>query len=175
MIHLIYPSLNKVRIVDLGSGEGKFKKLLERKGAVVLGVDKEGGDIKHDLNEPLPFRDKEFDLVVSLAVLEHLEKPEVFLREVKRIAHAGVLTTPHGRSKRLLEFLAGLGLINREHIKDHKRYWTQKELKEYGFNTLLFSAGFNILFWFDERGCTVYDNSVYLSEFVPERTGSSTG
>lgn len=168
-INQLYPSLSGVKVLELGCSSGRFKRLLEKEGAQVLGVDKEGGDLCLDLNEPLPFKDREFDLVVSLAVLEHLEKPEVFLREVRRVALAGVLTTPHKRSEKVLSLLANLGLINREHIKDHKRYFTQEELRSYGFDTLLFEAGFNILFWFDERRHPVFDNSVYLSEFVPKR------
>lgn len=142
-------SLKGKRIVDLGAGTGEFASFLRSKGCYVLTVDKVGGDVITDLNCRLPFKDDEFDVAFSLAVVEHLENPYLFLAEVKRIAKVCVLTTPHKRAEPVLKWLAKLKLINEEHVKDHKYYFTEEELRLLGFETTTFEFGLNILFWKD--------------------------
>jgi ubiquinone/menaquinone biosynthesis C-methylase UbiE len=39
--------------------------------------------------EQLPFPDRTFDLVMSVAVLEHVRRPEVYLREAFRVLRPG--------------------------------------------------------------------------------------
>lgn len=110
-------------------------------------MDKVNADFMWDLNYELPFKNKEFDLAISTAVIEHLENPWLFLEEFKRIAKVCIGTTPHKRAKPILETLAKLNLINKEHIQDHKRYFTPKELKQLGFECKTFELGMNIIFW----------------------------
>lgn len=141
-------SLERKRIVDLGGGGGELKKILEKKGAKVITVDKENADIIWDLNKPLPFKDKEFDISISLATVEHLENPYLFLNEMKRIADISVGTTPHKKSKPLLELLAFMNIVNKDHIKDHKIYMSEDSLKNFSFNVELFELGMNILFYY---------------------------
>ncbi len=87
-----------------------------------------------DLNGPIQLGDASVDVALSLAVLEHLDKPEVFLRELYRIVRPGgvvLLTTPGPTSKPLLEFLAfRLGIIDRHEIADHKQYFSSEMLKD---------------------------------------------
>jgi ubiquinone/menaquinone biosynthesis C-methylase UbiE len=55
--------------------------------------------------EHLPFAAQSFDLIVCLWVLEHLESPEVVLREVRRVLRPGghfVFLTPNLRNPLLL-------------------------------------------------------------------------
>jgi SAM-dependent methyltransferase len=42
----------------------------------------------------LPFRDKSFDYVICVHVLEHVQQPELLLREMQRVARAGYIETP---------------------------------------------------------------------------------
>lgn len=61
-----------------------------------------------DLNKRFPYEDKEFDGVVAVEIIEHLENPRHFLRECERIAREfAVVTTPNCCSpeskKRFLE------------------------------------------------------------------------
>ncbi|MEM0333007.1 MAG: methyltransferase domain-containing protein [Candidatus Aenigmatarchaeota archaeon] len=139
--------LENKKVVDLGGGNGYFKKLLIKQGAKVTTVDIANADVKADLNKRLPFEDKEFDIAFSLAVVEHLYNPYLFLEEMKRISYIQIGTTPHKRSKRILDFLASINVINKEHIKDHKIYLTEKELNKVGYNTETFEFGMNILFY----------------------------
>jgi SAM-dependent methyltransferase len=64
--------------------------------------------------------DKTFDLVVSVEVLEHVEKDELFVSEVFRVLKPGgifLMTTPNGD-----------WVINRN--PDHKRHYKRTELKQ---------------------------------------------
>lgn len=44
--------------------------------------------------ESLPFKDKEFDYVISCHVLEHVENPVKFLSEIFRVGKRGYIETP---------------------------------------------------------------------------------
>lgn len=87
-----------------------------------------------NLNEPLSLQDQSIDVALSLAVLEHLDKPEVFLSEVHRVLKPGgtvLLTTPGPTSQPLLEFLAyRLHIIDEHEIRDHKHYFSSQELRD---------------------------------------------
>jgi len=98
------------KVLDLGCGDGALSYLLQRRGALVTGVDNEqqGLDFaQKNVSEAkfvnasaydLPFPDESFDLVVSSELIEHLDRPETMLSETKRVLKpAGrlVLTTPH--------------------------------------------------------------------------------
>lgn len=60
------------------------------------------GDVKvyphqtlvHADGENLPFQDKEFDYVICNQVLEHVDNPEKFIRELTRVAYRGYIETP---------------------------------------------------------------------------------
>jgi SAM-dependent methyltransferase len=45
--------------------------------------------VSHDLNEPLPYEDASFDVVHSNQVIEHLEKTDVFVKEIRRVLKPG--------------------------------------------------------------------------------------
>ena len=49
--------------------------------------------VKLDLKE-LPFKDKEFDFVIASHVLEHVDDPEYFIKELERISNKGYLEVP---------------------------------------------------------------------------------
>lgn len=77
--------------------------------------------------------DNSVDIVLSLAVIEHLNSPENYLSEIYRIMSPGgyaVLTTPSTYGKPVLETLAALRLIAKEEIDDHKIYYNKKTLTE---------------------------------------------
>jgi len=80
---------------------------------------------KANLNEPLPLKDNSLDAVLSLATLEHLDEPDLHLREIHRTLKPEgtlLLTTPSPRGKPVLEFLAyRLKIIDRREIEDHRQ------------------------------------------------------
>ena len=78
------------KVLDLGAGNGKTKSLFSEKWEWV-GIDIEpvnefvkSGDA-HDLNFP----NNHFDLVISVAVFEHLHSPWIAAKEVSRILKKG--------------------------------------------------------------------------------------
>ena len=70
--------------------------------------------IRADLNGPTPFPAKNFDVVVAIEIIEHLENPRRVLRELSRIVKPGgllVISTPNSESLRSL-----LSLVIRGHF-----------------------------------------------------------
>ena len=87
-----------LKILDSGCGEGYVSRELARRGHKVVGIDMSQYIIKAAKeatvgNEEylrsnvanMPFRDESFDCVVSNFLLVELEKPEAFIKEVRRV------------------------------------------------------------------------------------------
>lgn len=132
-------------VLDLGCGyDGLLLRLLEPKISRGVGVDisvrKEKISpklrlIQHDLNQALPLGNEQFDVVISLANLEHLENYHGNFLEMHRVIKPGgflLLTTPTPLAKPVLEFLSyDLKIISEEEIRDHKVYFNRKMLESY--------------------------------------------
>ena|SRR3990172_3969310 len=150
IMHRISP---KSEILDLGCGyNANFLRSIESKISYGVGIDISvnkninGGKIKlleHDLSHQLPIPEKRFDIVTSLANLEHLNNPEIVFGEIYRVLKVGgllFLTTPSIYAKPVLEFLSfELKLISEHEIRDHKNYFNRQILADYcksvGFHT----------------------------------------
>ncbi|MCK5320167.1 class I SAM-dependent methyltransferase [Candidatus Parcubacteria bacterium] len=89
--------------------------------------------IESSMEKKLPLQDSSFNIVLSTAVIEHLNNYELALKEIYRILKSGgylFLTTPSPQAKPILEFLAfKLKIIDDLEIKDHKRYFSSQQLK----------------------------------------------
>lgn len=94
------------RVLDLGAGPGAMSARLRGLGYAVSACDMfpemfaaEGIECrKVDAEKPLPYGDGEFDLVIALEVVEHLESHRVLFTEVSRILRPGgvfVFSTPN--------------------------------------------------------------------------------
>ena len=78
-------------------------------------------------------RDDSVDLVTCVAVIEHVDRPDVLLAEAHRVLRPGgtlVVTTPSEQAKPVLEHLfVRLRLIDPQEILDHKRYYSPATLR----------------------------------------------
>ena len=109
------------RVLDLGCRYGALTRAYAE-GNDVVGVDvdrealaeaaKLGIETRRaDVDEPLPFSDESFDVVVAGELLEHVRDPQRLVMEARRVLRAGgtfVGSVPNAfRLKNRLRFLAG--------------------------------------------------------------------
>jgi ubiquinone/menaquinone biosynthesis C-methylase UbiE len=100
------------RVLELGCGTGRMLPTLLERASALAAVDgypellaearrrAPHAVLVHGPLDALPFADAQFDLVLALDVLEHVE-PDALLREARRVAAPGgamLLTVPSGRA-----------------------------------------------------------------------------
>ena len=97
-------------LLELGCGEGRGVELLAPLASSYIGIDK----IKPIVDElrkkfpdyefldgvfpPFPFKENQFDTIVTFQVIEHVKKDEEFIREIHRVLKPGgtaLITTPN--------------------------------------------------------------------------------
>ena len=129
-------------VLDFGGNDGELGRFVSGKYTI----------INYDHTE---LEKNSYDTIVSLAVIEHIDKDEVFkifkiFKKVLKTNGLIYLTTPTPSSKIILETLANIGLLERQNILEHKYYWNEKDIsdlaKETGFAVKeyqKFQFGFN--------------------------------
>lgn len=98
-VHQVVEQLPRGSLLDVGAGEGAFSLWAARHGFDVTAIDAapehfRGGPIRcldADLGQRWPIEDAQFDSVVAIEVIEHVENHYHFLRECCRVVK------PHGR------------------------------------------------------------------------------
>lgn len=162
----VLKELGVKRVLDLGSGNGKFCSELYRAGYEAVGVeyDKEGVNIARSNYPDVHFynygvqddpadllaQERSFDAVVSTEVIEHLFSPHLLPVYAKAVLRDGgylIVSTPyHGYLKNL-----ALSVLNKwdshhtvlwhgGHIKFWSRATLTKLLEEKGFDVISFSG-----------------------------------
>jgi 2-polyprenyl-3-methyl-5-hydroxy-6-metoxy-1,4-benzoquinol methylase len=109
-------------ILDFGGNKGELRKHVKGK---YTGVNYNYSKLKN----------RRFDTIVSLAVIEHMEVTEVYavfmwfeamLNSEGRIC----ITTPAEAARLPLEIMSALGITDQENLKEHKHYWNEGELRK---------------------------------------------
>lgn len=93
------------KVLDVPCGAGAFTKRLLDRGVRVVAADCQnilqtgGADFARvDMNERLPFAEDEFDAVVCIDGIEHINRPFDFIDECRRITRRGgvlIISTPN--------------------------------------------------------------------------------
>lgn len=99
------PRADRLRVLDVGAAQGRTVIALQQRGHDAVGVEpwpaaiaaaqelaRRHGmavEIRPGAAEQIPFGDEEFDLVVAMSVLEHVEDLPQTLREVFRVLRPG--------------------------------------------------------------------------------------
>ena len=137
--------------LDLGCGDGRLTAELRAKrvtGADVSEVALERARrrlrgarlVRIDADEPLPFADGSFDLVLCAETVEHVRDVQLVLSEVRRVLRPGgelALTTPAYSRLTALELVVA-GFERRfDPLSPHVRFLTRRSLRrlleEHGF------------------------------------------
>jgi len=123
---------NGYRNIVCADGSENYVKILKKKGFMAK---------QCDFNEKLPFRNKSFDAVISLEVIEHLEKSEFFLQEINRILKKGgvlILSTPNFAwfPYRLRHLLGKAPYLEGYHIRHFTYSSLTEKLKKAGFKLI---------------------------------------
>ena len=139
--------------LDLGCGDGRLTTELRAErltGADVSAVAlarararlPDGGFVHLTPDEPLPFADTVFDLVLCAETLEHVRDVQLLLSEARRVLRPGgrlALTTPaHGRATALRMVVTGLE-AELDPRSPHLRLLTRRSL-----GALLGELGFEV-------------------------------
>lgn len=112
-------------VVNIGAGLTSKDKIRSLKGEVkkVIGLDIDPEVLKnqdldeaHIIKDTMPLKDCSVDMAWSDYVLEHIEKPEVFLREVHRILKPG--TSFFFRAPNLFHYVSVIAKLTPHFIHD---------------------------------------------------------
>ena len=90
-----YTICTNMRILDLGCGDRYLEPICIKEGFFYRGLDYIDVDFEID---PFPVQDNSIDIVISLAVIEHLRDPQNFLANILRCLKPGglvYLSTPN--------------------------------------------------------------------------------
>lgn len=86
----------KGRLLDVGCGKKPYYGIFSKKVVSYTGLDLDGGDVSGSALK-IPFNSNSFDTVLSTQVIEHVEEPQIMLKEIHRVLKRNghlILTAP---------------------------------------------------------------------------------
>jgi SAM-dependent methyltransferase len=144
LLNVVWQNLDKrdkASLLDVGCGKGEPMKFINRRRQLfTVGIDifetalreaqMQGSHNEYVLGDvrKLPFRQKSFDIVLCMEILEHLERAEGFalLQALEEIARRQVIvTTPVGLYKQ--------DAFDGNPYQVHKSVWSPQEMKRLGY------------------------------------------
>jgi len=101
-------------VLDVGCGTGLFLERIESECMEAIGVDPSeellkvsekrfSGQLLHGFAEDLPFKDNEFDVVVSITAMQNFNNIEEGLEEIKRVGKERFALTVLKKSEKIEE------------------------------------------------------------------------
>lgn len=114
------PKITKGKLLDCGAGQGEYKELAELKGYKYTGIDTEPrADFvtKADVCE-LPFNNNEFDVVISVDLLEHVKDHHKAVKEMSRVLKPDGLIIIHFPNKHQKHILIEQPEEHPDHIRE---------------------------------------------------------
>jgi SAM-dependent methyltransferase len=138
-IQAVIPYLNG-RVLDFGCGGGVLATQVDSKK--YLGVEIDEISLQkaksmfpaHQFSRSFPNTGEKFDTVVSLAVIEHVDDPVSFLRELAEFLNDGqlVITTPHPSVDWVHDLGAAIGIFSKHANEEHGDLLDQARLEMVG-------------------------------------------
>jgi ubiquinone/menaquinone biosynthesis C-methylase UbiE len=140
--------------LDLGCGDGRLATHLRARSLTGADVSEvalerarsrlpEARFVRIEPDEPLPFDDGSFDLVLCAETIEHVRDVQLLLSEVRRVLRPGgwfAVTTPaHSRLTALRVLLRGWE-SEFQPLSPHLRFFTRRSLEQ-----LLVEMGFDVV------------------------------
>ena len=93
-INSILEKNNEWKILDIGCGYSASKKATTIADVQDFSNHYKGKNFVKINSKKLPFKDKEFDFVISSHVIEHVDDFEFFIKELERISNKGYIELP---------------------------------------------------------------------------------
>lgn len=131
------------RILDVGCGSGALAGLVRRDR--YLGVDSDRESLaqaarehpRHAFASALPSESENFDTIVVLAVIEHVDSPASFLASLARRLRPApesriVVTTPHPAAEWIHDAGAHIGLFSKHANEEHQQLLEREMLSDIG-------------------------------------------
>jgi 2-polyprenyl-3-methyl-5-hydroxy-6-metoxy-1,4-benzoquinol methylase len=132
------------RALEVGCGEGVIAQKLQRRWDSVVGLDlpdaglraewreRPGPGYLHASAHELPFEDDQFDVVVSVEVLEHLTDPVKGLREMARVgARHLVVSVPREPIFRSCNLVTGRYVRDLGNTPGHLNHWSKGSFQRF--------------------------------------------
>jgi ubiquinone/menaquinone biosynthesis C-methylase UbiE len=138
------PRLTSGRALEVGCGEGVIADKLSQRWPTVVGLDLPDSGLRRDWKsysaphflhadaDHLPFGDNEFEVVVSVEVLEHLKDPERGLREIARVGSKHiVLSVPREPIFRSCNLFTGRYVKDLGNTPGHLNHWSTRSFVKF--------------------------------------------
>lgn len=125
------------KVLDVGCGYGEYLQLYQKRGFKVTGIDIDKKAIKDVKNAKygsvtnLPFKNRSFDIINCIDVLEHVYDEEKSFSEISRVIKKGgilIMTVPNASFPITYDPINKLLSIFKKHIKIGIWHWGHKKL-----------------------------------------------